>query len=145
MGGAKYITVVNVQSAFHQFTVAAVDIETNAFVTSRGSAVSSACRSELEIHPSWFYQHMVSLALSGLGAASGFFCDMHDLVLLERMFSTLQVAGLILKLPKVQFGSKQVKNVGHVISENGIAASDDRIEAIRSYPIRKISKSCVHF
>ena len=56
------------------------------------------------------------------------------LLLLERMFSALQSAGLTLKPSKLQFGSKQVKYLGHVISEHGITTGDDRIKAISDLP-----------
>ena len=52
------------------------------------------------------------------------------LLLLERMLSAFQAAGLTLKPSKLQFGSKQVKNVCHVISEHGITIGIDRIKAI---------------
>ena len=57
-----------------------------------------------------------------------------QLLLLERMFSDIQAAGLTLKPSKLQFGSKQVKYVGHVISEHGITIGDDRIKAIGELP-----------
>ena len=68
----------------------------------------------------WLYQHMISLALGDTASANGILCYMDGsiacsstweahLLLLERMFSALQTAGLTLKPSKLQFGSKQVK------------------------------------
>ena len=62
------------------------------------------------------------------------------LLLLERMFSALQGAGLTLKPSKLQSGSKQVKYLGHVISEHGISIDDDRIKAISELPDPKNTK-----
>ena len=56
------------------------------------------------------------------------------LLLLERMFSALQAAGLTLQPFKLQFGSKQVKYLGHVISEHGISIADHRIKTISELP-----------
>lgn len=53
------------------------------------------------------------------------------------MFSALQVAGLTLKASKVQFGCKQAKYLGDVISECSISVGDDRISAIRQFPALK--------
>ena len=81
----------------------------------------------------------MSLALLGdTGSANGILCYMDDLIAcsstweahllsLERMFLALQAAGLTLKPSKLQFGSKQVKYLGPVISEHGITIGDDRI------------------
>ena len=86
----------------------------------------------------------MSIALGDTGSANG----QWSLVLYERfnslftcvgstsvsMFSASQAAGLTLKTSKLQFGAKQVKRLGHVISEHGIANGDDRIDAISELP-----------
>ena len=56
------------------------------------------------------------------------------------MFSSLLAAGLTLKPSKLQFGSKQVKHLGDVISEHGINIGDDRIKAISELPDPKNMK-----
>ena len=48
--------------------------------------------------------------------------------------SAVQPAGLTLKPSKLQFGSKRVKYLGHVISEHGITMGDDRIKAVSELP-----------
>ena len=48
--------------------------------------------------------------------------------------SALQAAGLTLKPSKLQFGSKQVKYFGHIISEHGITIDDDHIKVISELP-----------
>ena len=42
----------------------------------------------------------------------------------------LQAAGLTLKPSKVQFGQKEIEDLGHEISANGISVSTERFEAI---------------
>ena len=144
VGGAKFITVADVQSDFHQLPVADSDIESTAFVTSKGKYCFKRMPFGVCNAP-WLYQHMMSLALGDIGSANGLLCYMDDIIacsstweahmlLLEGMFSALQAAGLTLKQSKLQFGSKQVKYLGHVISEHGITIGDDRIKAISDLP-----------
>ena len=113
VGGAKFITVADVQSAFHQLPVADSDIESTAFVTAKGKY----CFKRMQFgacNAPWLCQHMTSLALGDTGSANGLFlCHyVDDLIacfptweahrlLLERMFSALQASGLTLK-PSVQ-------------------------------------------
>ena len=118
VGGAKFITVADVQSVFHQLPVADADIESTAFVTAKGKYCFKRMPFGVCNAP-WLYQHMMSLALGDTGSANGLLCYMDDLIacsstweayllLLEGMFSALQAAGLTLKPSKLQFGSKQV-------------------------------------
>ena len=46
------------------------------------------------------------------------------------MFHALQTAGLTLKPSKIHFGPKEVQNLGHVLSADGIRMDEDRIKAI---------------
>ena len=145
VGRAKFITVADVQSAFHQLPVADADIESTAFVTAK----DMYCFKRMPFgvcNAPWLYQHMMSLALGDTDSANGLLCYMDDdliacsstwgthLLLLERMFTALQAAGLTLKPSKLQFGSKQVKYLGHIISEHAITIGDDRIKAISELP-----------
>ena len=56
------------------------------------------------------------------------------LTLLEETFEALQAAGLTLKPSKVQFGAKEVKYLGHILSADGIRLGDDRIKSILDLP-----------
>ena len=56
------------------------------------------------------------------------------LTLLENTFKAIRAAGLTLKPSKVQFGSKGVKCLGHVLSPDGIRIGDDRVKAIIDLP-----------
>ena len=59
------------------------------------------------------------------------------LVLLEDMFNALQVGGFTLKPTKMQFGPKQVKYLGQVLSADGIRVGDDLKKAIVDLPTPK--------
>ena len=56
------------------------------------------------------------------------------LQLLENMFKGVQAAGLTLKPSKVQFGPREVKYLGHVLTADGIRIGEDRIKAIVNLP-----------
>lgn len=53
---------------------------------------------------------------------------------LEKVFERLSKAGLTLKLQKCQFGLKTVSYLGHVIDEQGLHPSPEKVEAIRNAP-----------
>ena len=82
----------------------------------------------------------MSSAFAHFGPKSGLLVHLHDcmccsstweshLTLIEDIFKALQVAGLILKPTKMQFGPKEVKYLGHILSADGIRVGDDRIKA----------------
>ena len=77
VGGAKFITVADVQSASHQQSVAVSDNESIAFVTEKGKY----CFKRMPIgvcNALWLYQRMMSFALGDTGSTSGLFCYMDD-------------------------------------------------------------------
>ena len=53
---------------------------------------------------------------------------------LEHVFHPLSEHNLKLKASKCSFFKKQVKYLGHIVSENGVHADPDKIEAVRSWP-----------
>ena len=93
----------------------------------------------------------MSLAFSHFGPRSGLLVYMDDIIccsstweshltLLESMLQALQAAGLTLKPSKVQFGPKEVKYLGHILSKDGIRIGEDRIKAITDLPTPKTIK-----
>ena len=60
--------------------------------------------------------------------------------MLESMLQALQVAGLTLKPSKVQFGPKEVKYLGHILSKDVIRIGEDSIKAITDLPTPKTIK-----
>lgn len=53
---------------------------------------------------------------------------------LELVFEKLRAAGLKLKARKCTLFSKQVKYLEHVISEKGVEADAEKVEAVRKWP-----------
>ena len=140
VGGANFITVCDVQSAYWQIPVAPKDRHKTAFVTSKGKYVFKVLPFGIANAP-WIFQRVMSLAFANFGQPSGLLVYMDDLIacsatweahlkLLEDMFLALQTAGLTLKPAKIHFGPKEVQYLGHVLSADGIRMGEDRIKAI---------------
>ena len=140
VGGARFITVCDVQSAYWQILIAKKNCHKTAFVTSKGKYVFKVLPFGIANAP-WIFQRVMSLAFANFGQPSGSLVYMDDVIacsatweahlsLLEDMFRALQTAGLTLKPSKIHFGPKQVQHLGHVLFANGIRMGGDRIQAI---------------
>ena len=147
VAGAKYITVCDIQSAYHQIGVAEAEQEKTAFVTQKGKWIFKRLPFGIANAP-FLFSRMMSLAFAHFGPKSGLLVYMDDLIccsstweghmtLLENTFQALQAAGLTLKPTKVQFGPKEVKYLGHILSSDGIRIGRDRIKAIVDLPAPK--------
>ena len=140
VGGANFITVCDVQSAYWQIPIAPKDRHKTAFVTSKGKYVFKVLSFGVANAP-WIFQRVMSLAFANFGQPSGLLVYMDDVIaysatweahlkLLKDMFRALQTAGLTLKPAKIHFGPKIVQYLGHVLSADGIRMGEDRIKAI---------------
>ena len=56
--------------------------------------------------------------------------DVHHLQTLEEVLSCLQAVGARLRQEKCSFMRKQVQSLGHVIDEEGLHPSPERVKAI---------------
>ena len=148
VGGAKFITVCDVQSAYWQIPVAPKDRHKTAFVTSKGKYVFKVLPFGIANAP-WIFQRVMSLAFANFGQPSGLLVYMDDLIacsatweahlkLLEDMFLALQTVGLTLKPAKIHFGPREVQYLGHVLSADGIRMGEDRIKAIVDLKLRSV-------
>ncbi|KAL1278784.1 hypothetical protein QQF64_025457 [Cirrhinus molitorella] len=55
------------------------------------------------------------------------------LIRLEEVFKRLQQEGLKIKLSKCNFFQKQVKYLGHLVSEQGVATDPDKVAAVKEW------------
>ena len=79
VGGAKFITVCDVQSAYWQIPVAPKDRHKTAFVTSKGKYVFKVLPFGIANAP-WIFQRVMSLAFANFGQPSGLLVYMDDLI-----------------------------------------------------------------
>ena len=88
----------------------------------------------------FLFSRKTSQAFAHFGPKSGLLVYMDDCIccsctweghlqLLEKMFRALQAAGLTPKPSKIQFGPRQVKYLGHVLTADVIRIGEDRIKA----------------
>ena len=140
VGGANFITVCDIQSAYWQMPTAKKDCHKTTFVTSKSKYVFKVLSFGIADAP-WIFQRVMSLAFANFGQSSGLLVYMDDVIacsatweahlrLLDDMFRALQTAGLTLKQTKVHFGPKDVQYLEHVLSADGIPMGGDRINAI---------------
>ena len=130
VGGAKSITVCDVQSAYWQPPTAKKDCHITTFITSKGKYVFKVLPFGIANAP-WVFQRVMSLAFTNVGQRSGLLVYMDDVIachatwgahlrLLEDMFRALQAPGLTLKSSKIPFEPKEVCYRGHLLSANCI-------------------------
>ena len=141
VGGAKFITVCDVQSAYWQIPIVKKDChKTASSVTSKGKYVFKVLPFGI-VNAPWIFQRVMSLAFTNFGQPSGLLVYMDDVIacsatweahlrLLEDMFRAFQATGLTLKPSKTYSGPKEVHYLGHVLSANGIRMGEDPIKAI---------------
>ena len=117
VGGGKFITEYNMQSASWHIPIAKKGCHKTAFVTSKDKYV-------FKVHPfgianaPWIFQRVMSLAFANFGQPRGLLVYMDDVIaysatwearlrLLEDVFRALQTAGLTLKPSKIHFVPKE--------------------------------------
>ena len=140
VGGAKFITEFDIQSAYWKIPISKKDCYETAFVTSKGKHVFKVLPFGLANAP-WILQRVMSLAFANFGQPSGSLVYMDDVIacsatwevhlkLLEDMFRALQTAGLTLKPSNIHVGPKEIQYLGHALSTDGIHMGEDRIKVI---------------
>ena len=67
------------------------------------------------------------------------------LVRLSGVFQALNDAGLQLKPSKCHFALREVRYLGHVVSQAGIKPDDDKVKAVSTYPVPKTTKELKQF
>ena len=71
VGGAKFITVCDLQSAYWQIPISKKDCHKTVFVTSKGKYVFQVLPFGIANAP-WVFQGVLSLAFANFGQRSGF-------------------------------------------------------------------------
>ncbi|CAF3339870.1 unnamed protein product [Rotaria socialis] len=64
---------------------------------------------------------------------------------LERVFEALQSANLTLKASKCQFCRREMRYLGHIITQNGIGPDPDLIKSVTNFPQPKKIKDVQSF
>ena len=154
LGGAKYFTVLDLASGFHQIEVEPADRHKTAFSTPFGHYQFNRMPFGLKNAPATF-QRLMDRVLTGLQGIE-MFVYMDDIVIyakslkehnekLENLLGRLKTAGLVLQPDKCRFLCKEIGYLGHVISEVGVKPDPKKIEAVSKFPCPKGRKNVKQF
>jgi len=154
LGGAKYFSVVDLASGFHQIKMHPDDSHKTAFSTPHGHYEFDRMPFGLKNAPATF-QRLMDLVLTGM-QGNEIFVYLDDIVLysssltehaikFEKLATRLRRANLKLQPDKCEFLRKEVSYLGHIIGENGVRPDPKKIEAVQNFPIPKNAKNVKQF
>lgn len=143
MHGAKIFSKMDMQSAFHQIKMNEGDKEKTAFSTGHKKFQFKRMPFGLKGSPiTW--QLFVTNSLGELLAAN-VIAYMDDIMsynktveahveTLIKIFECLRRNGLKLKIEKTTLFAKEIKYLGHVMSENGVKPNEENVETVKNFP-----------
>jgi hypothetical protein len=143
LGNSGYFSTLDLRAGYWQTEVDRRDADKTAFITRSGQYRFKVLSMGLANAPSQF-QRLMDLVLSGLlWEYCLVFLD--DIIVysatvdqhverLSAVFGRLASANLKLKPSKCQLFQREVRFLGHVISEAGIAADPEKVSVVASWP-----------
>ena len=154
LGDAKYFSVLDLASGFHQIEVEPADRHKTAFSTPLGHYEFTRMPFGLKNVLATF-QRLMDRVLSGLQGIE-LFVYMDDIVIysrslkehnekLAKLLGQLKTAGLILQPDKCRFLCKEIGYLGHVISQEGVKPDPKKVEAVTLFPCPKGRKNVKQF
>ena len=143
LGSAKYFSVFDLASGFHQIPMHKADASKTAFSTPHGHYEFTRMPFGLKNAPATF-QRLMDQTLSGL-QGSEIFVYLDDIVLyasslkehqdkFNKLAKRLKEANLKLQPDKCEFLRREVTYLGHIISENGVKPDPNKIKAVQDFP-----------
>lgn len=151
LGSAKYFSIFDLASGFHQIKMKESDAHKTAFSTPYGHFEFDRMPFGLKNAPATF-QRLMDRVLTGLQGTE-MFVYLDDIVLYassledhERKFNTLMErlknANLKLQPDKCEFLKKEVLYLGHYVGRNGVRPDPKKLEAVLKFPtpttVRKV-------
>jgi transposase InsO family protein len=154
LGSAKYFSVFDLASGFHQIPMAVNDAAKTAFSTPYGHYEFKRMPFGLRNAPATF-QRLMDRVLSGLQGIE-LFVYLDDIVIyssslteharkFNKLAERLRAANLRLQPDKCEFLRKEVTYLGHVIGEAGVKPDPNKIKAVKSFPRPKNAKNVKQF
>lgn len=154
LGGAKYFSVLDLASGFHQIPMDPIDAHKTAFSTPYGHYQFSRMPFGLRNAPATF-QRLMDQVLTGLQGTE-LFVYMDDIVVhasslkehdvkMKKLLSRLESANLKLQPDKCEFLHHEVTYLGHIIGENGVRPDPKKLAAVRNFPTPKNLKNIRQF
>lgn len=143
LGKAKYFSILDLYSGFHQIPLEKSSRELTSFSTQKGSFQWKVLPFGLNVAPNSFAR-MMNLAFSGLEPQQAFLY-MDDIIVigcsvkhhrnnLESIFKICRKYNLKLNPYKCEFYRNEVVFLGHKCTDKGILPNEEKIEAVQKYP-----------
>jgi len=154
LGNAKYFSVLDLASGFHQIPMDPKDAPKTAFSTPYGHYQFKRMPFGLKNAPATF-QRLMDNVLMGL-QGNELFVYMDDIVIyarslqehaikFERLMQRLRNANLKLQPDKCEFLRKEVAYLGHIIGSDGVRPDPNKINAVFKFPIPRNQKNIKQF
>jgi hypothetical protein len=147
--GAKVFTKLDMRSGYHQVLMCAADVHKTAFRTHQGLFEFLVMPFGLSNAPVTFQALMNDILQPYLRRFLLVFFD--DILIysslwtdhlrhVRTLFRTLQDHQLFLKRSKCGFGLSSVAYLGHVISEEGVAMDQQKVQAVLDWPLPRSAR-----
>jgi len=154
LGAAKYFSVLDLASGFHQIPMNPAHAHKTAFSTPHGHYEFTRMPFGLKNAPATF-QRLMDQVLSGLQGAE-LFVYMDDIVIyasslrehdvkIQKLMNRLRNANLLLQPDKCEFLRREVAYLGHVIGNNGVRPNPEKTAAVKNFPIPRNAKNIKQF
>lgn len=144
LGRAKYFSVLDLQSGFHQIELDKNSRDYTSFQTDKGSFRFTRVPFGLKVAPNSFAR-MMSLAFAGLTPEKAFLymddlivigcSESHHLANLQSIFENCRKHNLKLNPKKCNFFRHEVTYLGHKCNKDGVSIDDSQVEVVQKYPI----------
>ena len=154
LSGSKWFNCLDLNSGFWQIGLDPADKEKTAFATSLGLYQFTVMPFGLANAPSTF-ERLMEDVMRGLQwevcliymddviVPSATFED--SIARLELVFQRLSESNLKLKPSKCILFQRQVKFLGHIVSQEGISTDNEKIQAVKNWPLPKSAKQVRSF
>lgn len=151
---AKYFTLIDLKSAFHQIPLSETSKQYTAFVTPVGLYQYNRLPFGLTVSPQVFCR-LMDLVLGDLKYVCVFpYVD--DLCIysrdfeqhlrdVEAVFVKLRAAGLTLHPDKLKLAQRSIAFLGHTISNGMLSVDEERTKVMREFPVPKSVKQVARF
>ncbi|XP_076285579.1 uncharacterized protein LOC143211634 [Lasioglossum baleicum] len=154
LGGAKYFSIFDLASGFHQIEMDPKDRQKTAFTTPNGHYEFSRMPFGLKNAPPTF-QRLMDQVLTGL-QGTDVFIYLDDVVVhasslhehnikVRKLLNRLREHGLTLQTNKCEFLRKEVAYLGHIISRQGVRPDPRKLKAVKEFPMPKSQKNIQQF
>ena len=154
LGSAKYFSVLDMASGFHQIELDENSRQKSAFSCGNGLYQFKRMPFGLKTAPATF-QRLMNIVLSGLNGVE-MFVFMDDVIIyanslseheqkLRKFLERIKVAGLTLQPEKCKFLRREIIYLGHLITDEGVRPDPMKVKAVRDFPVPRTKKNILEF